>query len=142
MTVSDSGERVLTQKTVTRETEDTVLTGLAASAGGKVAIYDLRRNVPLITKDHMYDAPIRDIKFHTAAGDHTGRQRVISADTHVIKVRPHTPLFECVYSHRNIHGHTVTYNVSYIATGAQGTLMAEVDSLRACLCGSVWTCKP
>lgn len=64
-----------------------LLTGVCCHAGGKVAIYDLRRNTPLITKDHMYDEPIKDIKFHTAAGDHTGRQRVISADTHVIKVR-------------------------------------------------------
>ena len=49
-------------------------------------MFDLRRSTPLVVKDHMYDAPIRDIKFHTASGDHTGRQRVISADTHIVKV--------------------------------------------------------
>jgi hypothetical protein len=56
-------------------------------AGGKVAVFDLRRAAPLVVKDHMYDAPIKDIKFHTATGDHTGQQRVISADSHIVKVR-------------------------------------------------------
>ena len=57
-------------------------------AGGKVGLFDLRKPEPLVVKDHLYDAPIVDIKFHSAIGDHTCQQRVISADTHVVKVRP------------------------------------------------------
>lgn len=52
-----------------------------------MAVFDLRRAAPLVVKDHMHDAPIKDIKFHTAAGDHTAQQRVISADSHIVKVR-------------------------------------------------------
>jgi ribosome biogenesis protein ENP2 len=58
-----------------------------------VGIFDLRKALPLTVKDHMYDAPIVDIKFHTAAGDHTGLQRVISADSHIIKVLPSSLAF-------------------------------------------------
>lgn len=53
-----------------------------------MGVFDLRKALPLTVKDHMYDAPIVDIKFHTAAGDHTGLQRVISADCHIVKVLP------------------------------------------------------
>ena len=55
-------------------------------AGGKVGVFDLRRSKPLVVKDHMYDAPIVDIKFHTAAGDHIGTQRVISTDRNVVRI--------------------------------------------------------
>jgi len=57
-------------------------------AGGKVGVFDLRKPEPLVVKDHLFDAAIVDLKFHRAAGDHTGRQRIISADSHIVKVRP------------------------------------------------------
>jgi hypothetical protein len=52
-------------------------------------MFDLRRASPLVVKDHMYDAPIKDLKFHTASGDHTGQQRVVSACSHIVKARRH-----------------------------------------------------
>jgi ribosome biogenesis protein ENP2 len=54
---------------------------------GKAAVFDLRRSAPLVVKEHMYDSAIVDLKFHVATGDHTGQQRVISADSHIVKVR-------------------------------------------------------
>lgn len=60
------------------------------TSGGIVALYDLRSSIPLLTKDHMYDSPIVDIKFHSggalggAAAD--GKLRVISTDRHIIKI--------------------------------------------------------
>ena len=45
--------------------------GLLVATGtsdGKVALFDLRMGRALIVKDHMYGAPIRDIKFHSIAG--------------------------------------------------------------------------
>lgn len=42
--------------------------GLQCAVGtsnGLVALFDLRASRPSIVKDHMYGAPIRDIKFHT-----------------------------------------------------------------------------
>lgn len=50
-------------------------------------MFDLRKPEPLVVKDHLYDAAIVDLKFHCAAGDHTGRQRIVSADSHIVKVR-------------------------------------------------------
>lgn len=58
------------------------------TVGGQVGVFDLRRSRPLVVKDHMYDSEIVDIKFHVPTGDHTGRQQVVSADKHIVKVRP------------------------------------------------------
>lgn len=55
----------------------------AGTSNGLVAIFDLRSQKPLVVKDHMYGSNIVDIKFHTDAG---GRRRVISADSHIVKV--------------------------------------------------------
>lgn len=52
-----------------------------------MGVFDLRKAEPLVVKDHLYDTAIVDLKFHRAAGDHTGRQRIVSADSHVVKVR-------------------------------------------------------
>eukprot|EP00197_Chlamydomonas_leiostraca_P004092 CAMPEP_0202871522 /NCGR_PEP_ID=MMETSP1391-20130828/18922_1 /ASSEMBLY_ACC=CAM_ASM_000867 /TAXON_ID=1034604 /ORGANISM="Chlamydomonas leiostraca, Strain SAG 11-49" /LENGTH=663 /DNA_ID=CAMNT_0049552351 /DNA_START=89 /DNA_END=2076 /DNA_ORIENTATION=- len=64
--------------------------GLHVAVGtstGLVALYDLRAQHPLLVKDHMYGAPIKDIKFHSAPGDGMGAsRRVISSDKHIIKV--------------------------------------------------------
>ena len=45
--------------------------GLHVATGtsdGKVALFDLRMRRAMLVKDHMYGAPIRDIKFHSIAG--------------------------------------------------------------------------
>ena len=51
----------------------------------------------MVIKDHMYDSPILDLKFHTSiatlgggggGGGGSAGQRVISSDRHIIKVRP------------------------------------------------------
>lgn len=52
--------------------------GLHVAVGtstGLVALYDLRAQHPLLVKDHMYGAPIKDIKFHSAPGDGMGASR-------------------------------------------------------------------
>lgn len=49
-----------------------------------------RSQRPLLVKDHMYGASIRDIKFHTQAGDAgagLAQRHVISTDKHIVKVR-------------------------------------------------------
>ncbi|KAL4527757.1 hypothetical protein Ndes2437A_g02896 [Nannochloris sp. 'desiccata'] len=65
------------------------------TSGGLVALFDLRSQRPLVIKDHMYDSKIVDIKFHSGGfggshggglGGDIGRQRVISADRHIIKI--------------------------------------------------------
>jgi len=67
------------------------------TSGGLVALFDLRSQRPLVIKDHMYDSKIVDIKFHSGGfgganggggglGGDIGRQRVISADKHIIKI--------------------------------------------------------
>jgi ribosome biogenesis protein ENP2 len=57
------------------------------TSGGLVALFDLRSQRPLVIKDHMYDSRIVDIKFHSGGfGGDIGRQRVISADKHIIKI--------------------------------------------------------
>lgn len=43
---------------------------------GQVALYDLRSSRPLQVKDHMYDAPIVDIKFQRARGDTLSERKV------------------------------------------------------------------
>jgi hypothetical protein len=52
------------------------------TAGGRVALFDLRSPRPLLVKDHMYGAPIVDIKFHAPdreAGGARARRRPHSA---------------------------------------------------------------
>lgn len=54
------------------------------TSNGLVSVFDLRSSRPTVIKDHMYDAPIVDIKFHTPPGGST--QQIVSADTHIVKV--------------------------------------------------------
>ena len=68
------------------------------TSGGFVALFDLRSQRPLLTKDHMYGSRIVDVKFHGGGGGGGGegggggganagpQRRVISADTRIIKI--------------------------------------------------------
>lgn len=53
---------------------------------GQVAVYDLRSSRPLVVKDHMYGTRIVDLKFQRALGDGTSGRKVVSTDTHIVKV--------------------------------------------------------
>jgi len=46
---------------------------------GKVLLYDLRSNRPMLTKDHMYGMPIKKIQFHD-------QDQVISMDGQIVKI--------------------------------------------------------
>ena len=50
---------------------------------GKVLLYDLRSSRPLLVRDHMYDAPIVDVKWHTGPD---GARRIVSSDTRAVKI--------------------------------------------------------
>lgn len=52
--------------------------------GGKVLLYDLRSSRPLLVRDHMYDTPILDVKWHTAQDGTT--RRVVSSDARGVKI--------------------------------------------------------
>lgn len=45
---------------------------------GVVGVFDLRSSRPLVSKDHMYGAPIVDIKFHQGGMDGLGGEREAS----------------------------------------------------------------
>ncbi|KAF8054988.1 nol10 [Scenedesmus sp. PABB004] len=72
--------------------DDSGLQLAAGTSSGLVGLWDLRCAAPLLVKDHMYGAAIRDIKFHSGAagvgggGSSLDVRRVISADRHIIKV--------------------------------------------------------
>ena len=53
------------------------------SHSGKVLLYDLRSSRPLLVKDHMYDSPIVDVKWHSG---HDHVRRVVSSDARGVKV--------------------------------------------------------
>ncbi|KAI8105935.1 hypothetical protein M9434_000514 [Picochlorum sp. BPE23] len=55
------------------------------TSGGIVSIFDLRSSKPMITKDHMYDSPIIDLKFQTDPFG-SGTRHVVSSDKHIIKI--------------------------------------------------------
>ena len=44
--------------------DDAGLHAAVGTSGGRVALFDLRSPRPLLVKDHMYGAPIVDVKFH------------------------------------------------------------------------------
>ena len=44
------------------------LTAAVGTTNGLVALFDLRAPRPSLVKDHMYGAPIHDIKFHASDG--------------------------------------------------------------------------
>ena len=45
--------------------DDSGLQCAVGTSNGLVALFDLRASRPTFVKDHMYGAPIKDIKFHT-----------------------------------------------------------------------------
>lgn len=55
------------------------------TSGGLVSIFDLRSSKPMMTKDHMYDSPIIDLKFQTDPFG-SGTRHVVSSDKHIIKI--------------------------------------------------------
>ncbi|XVF30399.1 hypothetical protein REPUB_Repub16aG0053900 [Reevesia pubescens] len=60
------------------------LMGVGSSAG-KVLIYDLRSSSPIKNvKDHMYDSPILDIKWHSTLNFE--RPKLITTDSHIVKI--------------------------------------------------------
>eukprot|EP00123_Amoebidium_parasiticum_P006757 comp17635_c0_seq1/m.17381 comp17635_c0_seq1/g.17381 ORF comp17635_c0_seq1/g.17381 comp17635_c0_seq1/m.17381 type:complete len:668 (-) comp17635_c0_seq1:63-2066(-) len=71
-------EGVLEEITALRFHHDGLSLGVGTS-GGQVLLYDVRANRPMLTKDHQYGYPIKDLKFHTSG-------RVISTDTKVVKI--------------------------------------------------------
>lgn len=66
--------------------DDTGMNIAVGTRGGVVALYDLRSQRPLVVKDHMYGSKIVGINFHIDGDQHSGKRRVISADTHIIKI--------------------------------------------------------
>ncbi|GJN01068.1 hypothetical protein PR202_ga18303 [Eleusine coracana subsp. coracana] len=54
------------------------------SSTGKVSIYDLRMSSPLRVKDHMYDSPILNIKWHQTLN--STEPKLITADKHIVRV--------------------------------------------------------
>lgn len=55
------------------------LTFAVGTSSGQVLMFDLRKDSPFQSKDHQYQYPIKDIKFH-ASGN------IISSDTKIIKI--------------------------------------------------------
>ena len=56
------------------------------TSSGVVVLYDLRKQTPLITKDHMYDSSIVDIKFHSSNHMSTNKNCMITTDKHIVKI--------------------------------------------------------
>ncbi|XP_024523152.1 nucleolar protein 10 [Selaginella moellendorffii] len=55
----------------------------AGTSAGQVLVYDIRSSAPIAIKDHMYDAPIVDIKWH---GDLSSPRKLVTSDTKVIRI--------------------------------------------------------
>lgn len=54
------------------------------SSSGKVLIYDLRSSDPIRIKDHMYDSPILDIKWHSTLNSE--KPKMITTDKHIVRI--------------------------------------------------------
>ncbi|XP_015902996.3 uncharacterized protein LOC107435875 [Ziziphus jujuba] len=54
------------------------------SSAGKVLIYDLRSSHPLRVKDHMYESPILDIKWHQTLNSE--KPKLITTDNHIVRI--------------------------------------------------------
>ena len=52
--------------------DETGLGVAVGTAGGLVALFDLRARRPTVVKDHMYGQRITDIKFHTSGDGNAG----------------------------------------------------------------------
>lgn len=54
------------------------------SSTGQVLVYDLRSSYPVRIKDHMFDSPIVDIKWHQSIN--TERPKLITTDKHIVRI--------------------------------------------------------
>ncbi|TYK06958.1 nucleolar protein 10 [Cucumis melo var. makuwa] len=54
------------------------------SSSGKVLIYDLRSSDPIRIKDHLYDSPILDIKWHSTLNSE--KPKMITTDKHIVRI--------------------------------------------------------
>ena len=75
--VGAEGEEV----TALRFEEGESMVVAVGSSGGRVLLFDLRARGPLRVKDHLYGAPIVDIKWHPS-----GPRRIISTDAKIVKI--------------------------------------------------------
>ena len=58
--------------------DDAGLHAAVGTSGGRVALFDLRSPRPLLVKDHMYGAPIMDVKFHAPHREAGGAPAVVT----------------------------------------------------------------
>ncbi|XP_022933434.1 nucleolar protein 10 [Cucurbita moschata] len=54
------------------------------SSSGKILIYDLRSSDPIRIKDHMYDSPILNIKWHSTLNSE--KPKMITTDKHIVRI--------------------------------------------------------
>lgn len=106
--------------------DDNGLHVAVGTSGGLVSIFDLRSSKPMITKDHMYDSPIVDIKFSTDPFG-SGQRHVVSADKHIIKIWD----AETGEAHTNIEPGESAGEINDVALWKDsGLIMAACDSAR------------
>ena len=55
------------------------LSVVAGTSTGQIVLYDLRKPIPLLIKDHQYGFPIKSLSFHQSGN-------VVSADTKIVKM--------------------------------------------------------
>lgn len=60
--------------------DDTGMGMAVGTSGGHVALFDLRSTKPLLIKEHQYELPIVDIKYHR------GTDNVITTDSKILKI--------------------------------------------------------
>lgn len=65
---------------VTHVSFNGALTMGVGTATGQILLYDIRANKPFLTKDHMYNLPIKSIAFHQQ------QDLVVSMDSSVVKI--------------------------------------------------------
>jgi len=106
--------------------DDNGLQMAVGTSGGVVAVFDLRSSKPLITKDHMYDSAIVDIKFQTDPFG-SGQRHVVSSDRHIIKIWD----ADTGEAHTNIEPGESAGEINDVALRPDsGLLMAACDSAR------------
>jgi ribosome biogenesis protein ENP2 len=101
-----STSHILDNNAVTALRYDNDGLGIAlGTRSGHVLMYDLRSSNPLFVKDHRYDQPIVDIKFHP------NRQHMITSDTKVIKIWDRRDVCG-THTHTHTHTHTLSLSLS------------------------------
>jgi ribosome biogenesis protein ENP2 len=74
------GRTLMNSEVTALEYDTDGLTIGVGTSTGHVLLYDLRSQVTLLVKDHKYQLPIRDIKFHARS------RKLITADTKIVKL--------------------------------------------------------